>query len=536
MKSAKELLKSSKPNVPKKTFDALSDKERLKKCVDLLPDLLGHWEDTHPYWRLEVLFWLLDGALKSLRHYIELASESEISWESPFVELHFPVECTWESDDPENTLFRLTSGQLNAEEMVNQEAASKALSKLVVQHLHIVALQDYTNGTAFEKRGETLMSVLDPNLVEHVREHIPEERQEQEIKRLFWPKSFGAGTIDYGELKEGEEISEEVIAQLEAVEEPLLALPIEIDGRKLRVITIFEVHPLIANADTKNGYFPLTVGLAIQWDKDDSKAEDGSLDLTWASFPNWPNKTRKALWNAFAKLLEIKLGGLGPKAEPEMEEAVITVNAQIRVTVPKGNTDQLDQAKLEMLEHFRATGEVLSFDVRSGRGLLTNTGQIERLQLLLASVDEAKTAADKGKTLESLVAALFASVPGFSVMDRIRTKSEEIDIWVSNNCECRPFRDEGDVILVECKRWSGKCGKNEFGPLYEKIKNRKGRCTIGFLISWNGFAGTFTTEMLRASREAPLIVPIDGTLIRKATQSGDFLATILEARERALMV
>jgi hypothetical protein len=36
------------------------------------------------------------------------------------------------------------------------------------------------------------------------------------------------------------------------------------------------------------------------------------------------------------------------------------------------------------------------------------------------------------------------------------------------------------------------------------------RCTLGFLISWNGFASTVTKEMLRGSREQILVVPLMG--------------------------
>lgn len=45
----------------------------------------------------------------------------------------------------------------------------------------------------------------------------------------------------------------------------------------------------------------------------------------------------------------------------------------------------------------------------------------------------------------------------------------------------------------------------------EKIENRNRRCSLGFLISWNGFAKTVTKELLRGTREGILIVLLEGS-------------------------
>lgn len=114
---------------------------------------------------------------------------------------------------------------------------------------------------------------------------------------------------------------------------------------------------------------------------------------------------------------------------------------------------------------------------------------------------------------------LFASVTGFTVTGRIRTETEEIDIAVLNDSADPRLRREGALILLECKNWSAKCGQDEFVLFHRKLENRGQRCTLGFLISWNGFAGTITKEMLRASREELLVVPIAGENIRSAVRS-----------------
>lgn len=153
---------------------------------------------------------------------------------------------------------------------------------------------------------------------------------------------------------------------------------------------------------------------------------------------------------------------------------------------------------------------------------------------LVDSVTTARTADEKGRTLEELCSRLFLSVAGLTVTGRIRTATEEIDITVLNDSQEPRLRREGAVILAECKNWTGQCGKNEFVIFKEKLENRSRRSTIGFLISWNGFADTITKEMLRGSREETLVVPLSGDDIRAGVRDGDFEATLIRCWDRAV--
>lgn len=156
------------------------------------------------------------------------------------------------------------------------------------------------------------------------------------------------------------------------------------------------------------------------------------------------------------------------------------------------------------------------------------------LDELVDSVDTAKNADEKGRALEELCAQLFASVLGFVVKQRIRTETEEIDISVINGSIEPRLAREGAVVLVECKNWSGSCGKNEFVIFQEKMRNRSQRCSLGFLVSWNGFTETVTKEMLRGSREEFLIVPIKGSDIRAAVRDDDFSDALLRSWDEAV--
>jgi hypothetical protein len=160
------------------------------------------------------------------------------------------------------------------------------------------------------------------------------------------------------------------------------------------------------------------------------------------------------------------------------------------------------------------------------------------LNTLLHNLNSATTAANKGQALEVLTGALFGCVTGFSLQDsNVKTETEEIDLVIFNASDDPRLRREQAIILVECKNWTSRCGKSEFVEFKEKMENRKGRCSLGFLVSWNGFADTVTKEMLRGSREHLLVVPIDGARIRSVLGEGSSIEQmILSAWDNAIAI
>lgn len=159
------------------------------------------------------------------------------------------------------------------------------------------------------------------------------------------------------------------------------------------------------------------------------------------------------------------------------------------------------------------------------------------LSTLVERVETTTSNYEKGLVLEELTYRLFHNCLGFSVTDsRVQTETEEIDLIVLNNSTDPRFSRESAILLIECKNWSKKCGKNELVIFKEKVENRSSRCSIGFLISWNGFAQTFTKEMLRGSREQTLVIPIDGEAIKKAIREDSFEKAIIDAWHDAVTV
>jgi hypothetical protein len=160
----------------------------------------------------------------------------------------------------------------------------------------------------------------------------------------------------------------------------------------------------------------------------------------------------------------------------------------------------------------------------------------QNLDMLVEAVAKATSINERGRSLEELVSRLFETIPGFTVTDRIKTATEEIDIAVLNDSTDPRFKRESAILLAECKNWSGKCGKNEFVLFKEKIENRSNRCSLGFLVSWNGFKSTVTKEMLRGSRESTLVVPITGKEIREAVRDGNFAHVLATCWEKAINI
>lgn len=83
---------------------------------------------------------------------------------------------------------------------------------------------------------------------------------------------------------------------------------------------------------------------------------------------------------------------------------------------------------------------------------------------------------------------------------------------------------------------SGKCGKDELVLFKSKLRNRVGRVSCGFLISWNGFAETVTKEMLRGSEGTALVVPVEGSHLRAAVLDGDFPSRLQALYEEAVFL
>ena len=156
-------------------------------------------------------------------------------------------------------------------------------------------------------------------------------------------------------------------------------------------------------------------------------------------------------------------------------------------------------------------------------------GHYAKVSELVARVDAAESSADKGASLEILMAALFEQIPGFTVIRSVRTETEQIDLEILNDSQDAVYSKDAPLLLVECKNWTGRPGRPEFSNLEIKILNRGRRCTLGFFVSWSGFTSTIPLEQLRLARGNYMIVCLAGEDIRRAALAGNFLEFLRQA-------
>lgn len=171
--------------------------------------------------------------------------------------------------------------------------------------------------------------------------------------------------------------------------------------------------------------------------------------------------------------------------------------------------------------------EIFEFQENIGREHLKKSNDFSLYNLLdnkelITRIESESDSNKKGKLLENLISRLFSAVEGFDISNRVITSTEEIDISIINESQNSIWAKESPLILVECKNWSSKCGKNELVVFKEKIINRFGRAKVGFFISWNGFSEKFDKELLRSSQGDIIIILLTGKQIKTAVSNSDF--------------
>ena len=488
-------------------------------------DALDNYERAHPHWRIEVLASLIKWGIRNLEHSIEQEPGSQITWDNPLVELHYPVEWDWNAPrDGDKIYGRQVLGKLTKENTSNRKTAAKTLAGMTACRFNTMALEHFTNGAWFEKRENTYVRYLPASLDAAIKQIRGKWKKREELEEIYKPFWIGTTRVDIPRsgLKKNSSIPRRVAKQLEAIGQrmdiPAISFSGQVNGRKMWSGLVFEIQPLIIDYDARRAYYPVTTGLAFEH----RLAGNDVIALTPSG---WPRKDREAFWDHVLRGVDESIERLVPKNETQ--SSIILLH----------NDEILKVQPLHCRSDIRAAKKLLAGFQTRRQEEEASAKQCKRRLHLLRACDLARTADEKGRALEQLVAELFNTVPGLKVVQsRVQTETEEIDLVISHGGNAREFKDEAEFILVECKKWSAKCGKDEFVLFEKKIRNRKGRSSLGFLISWNGFTDTFTKEMLRGSHERLLIVPLNGDQIRSAARQGAFLSLLTSARRHAIFV
>jgi hypothetical protein len=125
----------------------------------------------------------------------------------------------------------------------------------------------------------------------------------------------------------------------------------------------------------------------------------------------------------------------------------------------------------------------------------------ERTQLLLDRCsDHTASNAERGKSLETLVAELFLEIPGLRYDQRNRLAmfgAQEIDIAVWNDQDRKGLYGFAQMFLIECKNWSSPVGSLEVAWFDTKLRMRG--LDFGVLVAMNDITGN---EHARTSAQA----------------------------------
>jgi hypothetical protein len=296
-------------------------------CAEVLRNALGSYESEHPHWREEVLVSLIDWALRRLEFYVESEEEADISWESPFVELHFPVELDWKAQaNAHARKLTVLSGTITRQNTADKARALKTLSEIMVRHLNVLALQEFTNHAWFEKRGETFTPFLSFDADREVKIIRSAAQRRRALEELFRSFAIGGANIEIKTRRDGSltKKSERALRGINnLLDIPSLSFTGDLNGRPVNIALIFQIHPLIADCDLERAYYPIVVGLFIP----PVVVND---DISTDTPASWPADDRMLLWGELHGEIQKLAKHLVPTQELR-HSTVVSVNAELEI-------------------------------------------------------------------------------------------------------------------------------------------------------------------------------------------------------------
>jgi len=116
-----------------------------------------------------------------------------------------------------------------------------------------------------------------------------------------------------------------------------------------------------------------------------------------------------------------------------------------------------------------------------------------KVRQYLSVMQNAGSAAEKGRSLEDLLCYVFGKIPGIEIThrDQLNTfESEEIDIALWNDRSAGSLDFLPNIILIEAKNWSSAIGSSEVAWFDRKLQNRG--LDFGIFVAVNGITGNAT--------------------------------------------
>jgi hypothetical protein len=341
----------------------MKDRARMEKYLQRYEQALDTYENEHPHWRIEVLVSLITWSLRSLKHYIEDGQEKDITWDEPFVELHFPVGWNWAERGggdvaPGGHLF----GTVTMEDIANKARARKRLAEIMVEQLNAMTLADATNWAWYEKLNNYYTPVLPVQLCVELNAIKGKRQRRALFDDLVRPFSIGATRIDSGipKLKPGARIPKNLLESEQPLDIPGIRFTGDVNGRKIDMGLVFEIHPLIADYDQKKAFHPVVVGLAVL----NGNARLVGDEIVRDTAANWPKCDREQFWEELLAGVEKIADELIPKTEAD-DSVILSVNSQIKVPASCWHPEHRSATIKQIADLQSAAGELQGLSVHA---------------------------------------------------------------------------------------------------------------------------------------------------------------------------
>lgn len=339
-----------------------------EKYLLIYQNALNKHEGAHPNWRIEVLVSLIKWGLKSLKHYIEDVPDPKITWDSPFVELHYPVDWNWEGRSggdlvPAGYIF----GNLTRRNMATKQSAVRTLSQTMAKQFNAMMMADATNWAWYEKFNNYYTPVLPVGLSAALNAIKGKRQRRDYFEEIVRPFSIGAARIDFSGMKwkSGARVPKRAMEQLAEISERVNIKGIRFsgnaNGQKFEVGLVFEIHPLIADYDERKAYHPVVVGLAVL------RRMVGN-DLVGGTPARWPKSERAEFWDKSLQEVDKITGQLIPKTESR-ESVILSVNSTLKIPVEHWRPENQGAEIKKLADALAQIGELKDFKVESARNI-----------------------------------------------------------------------------------------------------------------------------------------------------------------------
>jgi hypothetical protein len=344
----------------------------VEKYIPIFQNALDDYKKRHPHWRFEVLISLIKWGIRSLKQYVEDPRERNITWDDPFVELHYPVEWNWKARGgcgivPDGHIY----GKITKKNTADKDMAAKTLGKIMAHWFNGTTLSNITNGIWYEKLNNYYTPILPVELCTQLNAIKNKRERRDAFKELVRPFSIGAASIDREDMKfkAGSLIPLKVTKQLAKMYQSLdikrISISGETNGRKFQMSLVFQIHPLIADYDKKKAYHPITIGLFIVPEFSDRDV------VTWTP-ADWPKNDRELFWDMLLREIGRTMNSLIPKTESQ-DSIILSVNSKIKIPAAWWRPENRGEAIKRITDLQSQAGDLTGISVQLAESGLENS-------------------------------------------------------------------------------------------------------------------------------------------------------------------